>query len=99
MFSIIVPDTLEMGIKTKIEYLNIFKGIRLTQLGDKSLIANLNLINGVSMDNTVFQYKKDRNPATIMGEQSVITTRDLFDCNDLIEIGSDATIVEHGSQF
>lgn len=99
-FSIIIPDKLEMGANARIGHLTVCKGLRLLKIGENGIIDNLNWINGLSLsDRKFFQYKGGRNPSMILGEHSAITSRHLFDCTDLVEIGRFSTIAGFGSQF
>lgn len=104
-FTWIFVDNLSLERGSKIGHFSVIKGLHNIQLGEFSIIGNLNWITAfpLTTDSLHFRHESgQRIPELILGSHAAITHRHLFDCTNRIEIkrfttfaGFKSTVLTH----
>ncbi len=99
-FSLIYPERLDMGPKSRIGNLTICKGLELLQMRQESSIGNLNWITGFPLrDKSFFGAESERRPELIVERHAAITNRHFIDCTNSVHLGEFATFAGIRSQL
>jgi acetyltransferase-like isoleucine patch superfamily enzyme len=99
-FTYINIKRLKMGVGSRIGHLNVIKGLNLVEIGDFSIISNLNWITAFPSDLESNHFRNtSRSTCLVMGMHSAITSRHLIDCTNLIRIGSFTTVAGFRTQM
>ncbi len=100
-YSWVYPERLVMKAGARIGHLNVCKGMALLQLGEYSIIGNLNWISGFPFGtgSRHFADQESRRPELILGEHSALTNCHLIDCTNRVTIGRFTTMAGFRSQI
>lgn len=99
-FSYVNVKKIVMKNSSKIGHFNIIKNISSIELGTNSSIGSLNYISCVPLGSIKnFANEKDRFPSLSLDDNSGITGRHYFDCNNRISIGKFTIVAGIGSTF
>lgn len=98
--SVIAVKHVKLAPDAQIGHLNIIKGLSSLDLGNSSLIGNLNWITAnPAAGLRHFVEDTNRYPSLIVGDHAAITHRHLVDCTDRVEIGEFSTFGGWRSQI
>ncbi len=98
-FSYIDAKKFIMGANSKIGHMGVIRGLEELSLGKDAILGNFIRASAFLLNSNYFKNSPDRYPALKIGENSAITSRHYFDCNDTVEIGIFSTIAGLGSSF
>jgi acetyltransferase-like isoleucine patch superfamily enzyme len=98
--SVITVERVNLAPDAQIGHLNIIKGLSSLDLGEASLIGNLNWITANPASGPRhFIADTNRYPSLTVGRHAAITHRHLVDCTDRVEIGEFSTFGGWRSQI
>ena len=90
-FSIILADQVKIGSDVRIRHFNMFRGLRLLEIGDGAIILNFN---------DSMAGREPGWPASLrIGRYTDVTSHHYFDCSGGIVIGDNSVIGGRGSQL
>lgn len=99
-WSFIHAEKVKIGKNVRIGHFNVVKNLELFEVGDHSVIENLNSMSALPFGSTKhFQGEKDRFQAFILGSHAAIVKSHYFDCNNTIRIGNYSIMAGMGSAF
>ena len=99
-FSVMLVEQVKLASNAQIGHLNIIKGLSSLDLGEASLIGNLNWITANPASGARhFVEDTNRYPSLTVGKHAAITHRHLVDCTDRVEIGEFSTFGGWRSQI
>jgi len=96
-FSLVKAEKVRLGSGARIGHLNFISKLELLDLGEESIISNLNYIYGVRKNGGLFEQVAFRESALVLGEHSAITSRHLIDCTDRVTFGPFCTLAGYRS--
>ncbi|PSO25967.1 DapH/DapD/GlmU-related protein [Bradyrhizobium sp. MOS002] len=97
-FSLITCSNLSVGSGAGIGHMNVIKGNMALRMGARSSIGQFNWITGGNTDPRYFR-DFERSSELVLGDDSSITSRHIFDCTDSVEIGNFTTIAGYRSSI
>jgi len=96
-FSIVRAQKVRLARGARIGHLNLITKLELLDLGEESIISNLNYIYGVKKGAGLFESVLFRESALVLGQHSAVTSRHLIDCTDRVTFGPFCTLAGYRS--